>query len=569
MGVSVYFYPPNTLYAMTITASTSIIEYFYHWEQTTPDKVFLRQPINNVWHDFTWRQAGQQARKLASYLKSLGLPPKSHIGLVSKNCAEWIISDLAIIMSGHVSVPFFPTLTPEQLKAVLTHSHCKALLVGKLDNWPGMKAGIPASLPCISFPGYNPDPEHTQWDTIMNTEAALVASPVPKLDDLLTVIYTSGTTGNPKGVRLTFGHFATVLDAAKTTLRTDIPSARMLSYLPLCHSAERAILENAALAIGGTIHFTESLETFSRNLAETQPTHFGSVPRIWVKFQQAILNKMPQKRLDILLRVPIVSELIKKKIRQGLGLNNAQYIAVGAAPMPASLTQWFRRLGIHLQEIYGMTETTGIICMMPRQTIKDGTVGTPLPSVTLNIDPNTGEICVKSAHNLLDYYCEPAMTAEAIDAKGWLHTGDVGELDAEGYLKITGRVKEMYKTSKGEYVAPAQIEMVFANNSLIEQICVVGQGLPQPVALVVLAESARADATSAVSESLQQTLHTLNPHLKPYERVQRIVVVQQPWTVENNCMTPTLKVKRKEVEKRFASQLENWSERPEEILWET
>ncbi len=553
---------------MTTTPATTLVEYFYYWEKTTPDNLFLRQPFGNTWTDFTWREAGQQARKLATYLQSLGLPPGSHIGLVSKNCAEWLISDIAIMLSGHVSVPFYPTLIADQLKPILVHSDCKVLIVGKVDNWPAMKPGVPTDLPCISFPTYNPDPTHTQWNDIMASQPPLVANPMPSLNDLMTIIYTSGTTGNPKGVRLTFGNFANLLQAAKAILRTDIPNARLLSYLPLCHGAERGILENLGLAVGATIHFTENLDTFARNLAEARPTHFGSVPRIWVKFQQGILAKMPQKRLDLLLRIPIVSGIVKKKIREGLGLNEVQYIAVGAAPMPISLTQWFRRLGIHLQEIYGMTETTGIISMMPRELIKDGTVGKVIESTSLKIDPDTGEICVKSPHNMLGYYQEPAMTAEAIDADGWLHTGDVGELDAYGYLKITGRVKEMYKTSKGEYVAPAQIEMGFADNLFIEQICVVGQGIPQPIALVVLSESARAEARSIVSESLRLTLHAVNLVLKPYERVHRVVVMQEPWTVENSRMTPTLKIRRKEIEKAFAKQVDDWYEHPDEVIWE-
>lgn len=553
---------------MTITSTTTPVEYFYHWEKTTPDKVFLRQPFGNTWTDFTWHEAGQQARRLATYIRSLELPVNSHIGLISKNCAEWVISDIAIMLSGHISVPFFPTLVAEQIKPLLLHSGCKLLLVGKVDNWQVMKDGLPTDLPCISFPTYNPDPAHTQWNTIMATQPPFVGTPVPPLDQLITIIYTSGTTGNPKGVQITFGHFAAVLNAAKTTLRTDVPIPRFFSYMPLCHGAERCILENAALATGATIYFTESLDTFAKNLAEARPTHFGSVPRIWVKFQQGILAKMSQKKLDILLRIPIMSGIVKKKIRQGLGLNDVHYIAVGAAPMPIILTNWFRRLGIHLQEVYGMTETTGIICLMPRETIRDGTVGKPIDSVTLKISPSTGEICVKAPHNMVGYYNEPTMTTETIDAEGWLHTGDAGNLDTDGYLNITGRVKEMYKTSKGEYVAPSQIEMGFASNVFIEQVCVMGYGIPQPIALVVLSELARDNARPVVTESLSHTLHGLNPVLKPYERVHRVVVMLEPWTVENNRITPTLKIKRKEIEKAFANQLENWYGRPDEVIWE-
>lgn len=552
---------------MKISPSTTLPEYFYHWEKTTPQAIFLRQPFGDTWKDWTWQQAGQDVRKLAAYFKSLDLAPKSHIGIVSKNCAEWIISDLAIMLAGHVSVPFYPTLTAEQANLVLTHSGCKVLLVGKLDDWKGMKPGVPPGVVCVSFPTYNPDPTHVQWHDIMAKQSPLGESPVPALDELMTVIYTSGTTGNPKGVMLTFKSFSTVLAGTEHLMNVGDTKPRLLSYLPLCHIAERGMLVTAALASGATVHFSESLDTFAKNLAAAKPTHFGSVPRIWVKFQQGILSKMPQKKLDLLLKIPIVSGIVKKKIRQNLGLNEARLILVGAAPMPVSLMQWFGQLGIIIQEVYGMTENTAAVSFTPRNGIKLGMAGKVIPTMRVKIDSETGEICSKSDQNMIGYYNEPEMTAETIDAQGWLHSGDVGQIDSDGYLKITGRVKEMYKTSKGEYVAPAQIEMGFADNAFIEQICVVGYGLPQPVALVVLSEVAKAETKEAVAESLTNSLRELNPKLKPYERLNTLVIVQEAWTVENNCMTPTLKLKRKEIEKVFASQLEHWSEQKNDIVW--
>jgi len=232
------------------------------------------------------------------------------------------------------------------------------------------------------------------------------------------------------------------------------------------------------------------------------------------------------------------------------------------------LLHWFKRLGIVIQEAYGMTETTAIVTVTPRNGIRPGKVGLPIPGTQLKLMPETGEICTKSPSNMLGYYNEPAMTAATIDADGWLHTGDVGEIDADGYLTITGRVKEMYKTSKGEYVAPSQLEMGFASNPLIEQICVVGEGLPQPVALVVLSELAKGQGRDALAESLSNTLTTLNPKLRPYERVQKIVVVKSPWTVENNLMTPSLKIKRTQLEKAFVGRVQDWYGLEGKVIWE-
>ena len=553
---------------MKLTADTTLLEHFYHWERTTPQKVFLKQPTGDKWRDYTWQEAGELARRLAAYLLSLKLPPHSHIGLVSKNCAEWFISDIAIMLSGHVSVPFFPTLTGDQLHFVMKHSGCKVLLVGKLDDWASMKPGVAKNVHCIAFPNYNPDPDHTQWADIMDSQPPLSTSPIPKLDDLMTVIYTSGTTGNPKGVMISFGNMAAMLYNSREHLRLDIPDPRLISYLPLCHIAERGVLVNVVYAVGATVFFAERLDTFGKNLQAARPTHFGGVPRIWMKFQQGVLAKMPQRKLDFLLKIPVVNNLVRRKIKQALGLDAVQVFLVAAAPTPISLLEWYLRLGIVIQEAYGMTETTAIATITPRNGVRFGRVGKPIANTKIKIDPVTGEICTYSSSNMLGYYNEPKMTADTIDSFGWLHTGDKGELDQDGYLRITGRVKEMYKTSKGEYVAPAQIEMGFATDVFIEQICVVGEGLPQPVGLVVLSELTAKESREAIEAHLTETLDTLNPKLKPYERVQKLVVVKAPWTVENNLMTPSLKIRRMQVEKAFAKQVQAWYKEAGKVIWE-
>ncbi|MCU0326606.1 MAG: AMP-binding protein [Spirosomaceae bacterium] len=553
---------------MEISPNQSLVDYFYHWEATTPDKVYLRQPFGDTFRDFTWKEAGRQARSMATYLKSLNLPEKSNIALISKNCAEWIIADIAIMISGHISVPLYATLTDTQINQVLTHSGSKVAFIGKLDDWAGMKAGIPSDVKCISFPTYNPDPEHEQWESILAKYEPMKENFKANLNDLFTIIYTSGTTGNPKGVMMQYKAMATGIYSTRDVAKLKMPNTRFFSYLPLCHIAERNIVEAASLTTGGTVYFAESLDSFAKNLAVASPTHFLAVPRIWTKFQLGILGKMSQKKLDLFLKLPILSGIVKNKIKKGLGLSDAKLILTGAAPMPANLIKWFRRLDINIQEAYGMTENLGAVCMMPLEKIKDGTVGKLYPDMEVKIAESNGEILTRSEWNMVGYYKEPQMTAETIDADGWIHTGDVGELDSEGYLKITGRVKEMYKTSKGEYVAPAQIEFGFADNNLIEQVCVVGQSLPQPIALVVLSDLGKSLDKEAVTQSLSSTLSELNPKLKSYERVQRVVILREPWTVDNNKLTPTMKIKRNVVEKEFADNFEPWYEKPETIIWD-
>lgn len=551
------------------TQGTTFVDNLYHWEKERPHQVYLRQPFGDSFRDYTWKEVGDQVRRVSAYLRSLNLPPQSNIGLVSKNCAEWIIADLAIMVAGHVSVPFYATLTADQLQQVLTHSGCSVLFVGKLDDWSGMKKGVSSAIKCISFPTYNPDAEHIQWNDILANHAPISDNPTPQPDDLFSIIYTSGTTGNPKGVMVTHRAVSEAVGRTKDILRYDVPNPRFFSYLPLCHIAERNIIEATSLGTGGTVYFAESLDTFAKNLAAASPTHFLAVPRIWTKFQLGILAKMPQKKLDMLLKIPVLSGIVKKKIRKGLGLNEAQLVLTGAAPMPISLIRWFRRLGITIQEAYGMTENLGAVCMMPHDTPKDGSVGKIYPGMEVVIAEGTGEILTRSPWNMLGYYREPSLTADTIDSEGWIHTGDVGEVDQDGYLKITGRVKEMYKTSKGEYVAPSQIEFGFADNKMIEQICVVGQNLPQPIALVVLSEMAQKFDKDTINQSLNSTLSDLNPRLKTYERVQKIVIIKGTWTVDNNMLTPTMKTKRNVIEKNYAPMMEPWYETKESIIWES
>ncbi|MBC3784034.1 AMP-binding protein [Spirosoma utsteinense] len=550
----------------------TLIEYFYKWEQLKPDNVFLKQPVGDNFIDYTWAEAGRQARIMATYLNSLGLPPKSNIGLVSKNCAHWIIADLAILISGHVSVPFYPTLTGPQLRQVLEHSECRVLFIGKLDGWDAVKMSVPAGIQKIAFPAYIPtappvDTDAVQWGDILNTNKPLSGNPLPEKEDLFTIIYTSGTTGNPKGVMITYDAVTAVMGKTQEQMRYDVIEARFFSYLPLCHIAERNVVEATGIGMGGTIYFAESLDTFARNLAVARPTHFLAVPRIWTKFQLGILAKIPQSKLDTLMKIPVVSSLIKRKIRQGLGLNDARLIITGAAPMPISLIQWFRRLGIIIQEAYGMTENLGAVSMMPADKLKDGTVGRVNEGMEIRTDPQTGEVQTKSRWNMLGYYREPELTAATI-REGWLYTGDVGEVDREGFLRITGRVKEMYKSPKGEYIAPSQIEFGFADNNHIEQVCVTGQQLPQPIALIVLSETARQTDRQTVAQGLQQTLDALNERVHNYERVRKLIVMKEPWTVENDLMTPTMKMKRNVIDARYGTRYEPWFGREEVIVWE-
>lgn len=325
---------------------SSSIEAFLYWEKETPLNPFLIQNFENHQQSLSYSEAGIEMRKLASYLLKLGLPKKSHIALLSKNCPHWIMADLAISMAGFISIPIYPTLTSEGINQILTHSESKAIIIGKLDDFASQIEGIP-NIPIISVKTFGGN-TGIYWEDIMNQEEELLDLYMPKNDDLRTIIYTSGTTGLPKGVMHTTGNFTK--SSTIFTNIVDLPkNPKFFSYLPLAHVAERAFC-NGILFMGGQITFPYSLETFAENLEKLQPDIFFGVPRIWTKFQEKILESLPQRKLSLLLSIPFVNKAIKKKIQSKLGLSNASFIASAAAPIASSLVNWYNTIGITIQQ---------------------------------------------------------------------------------------------------------------------------------------------------------------------------------------------------------------------------
>ncbi len=541
------------------------LDRLYKWEKEKANETFLRQPYNKQWHHFTWAKTGDEIRRMAAALKALDLPSNSKIGLISKNCAHWNMADLAIMMAGHVSVPIYPTVGPDTINYILNHSECKALFVGKLDNWADQKSGVPEGIKCISFPFWT-EPGYDTWNDIIEQHAPITENIERDPNDLITIIYTSGTTGTPKGVAHTFNGFSYAATYALSELK-DLSNERFFSYLPLSHVAERLLVGMGGLYTGGMISFAESLDDFVENLQDTKPTIFLAVPRIWTKFQQKILEKMPQKKLSLLLSIPIVGGIVKSKIKTGLGLQDAKYLLSGAAPLAASSMKWFDQLGMPIIEAYGMTENCAYSHFNRRENRKIGTVGQPMPNTEVRLSEE-GEIQVKNACIMVEYYKEPEKTQEAITNDGFLRTGDKGEIDKDGFLKITGRVKDIFKTDKGKYVAPAPIEMALSKNTYIEQICLVGTNLVQPIGLLVVSEEGRNLSKNELTDSLSSTLKEVNPTLDKHEKVKKLVVVKEEWTVENNMTTPTLKIKRNEVEKKYKEDYQKWYNTEDLIVWE-
>ena len=538
----------------------SPLDMLYKWEQEKANEIYLSQPIDGVWHNWTWKEVGQEVRKMAAYLRSLNLPQQSKIGILSKNCAHWIMSDLAIMMSGHVSVPLYPNLNSETLEKILIHSETQVLFVGKLDNYKNMKPGVPSDISCISYPFYSEG--YPTWDELTEDVILLSEDVIRDDNELATIIYTSGTTGDPKGVMHKFFNFGFATTNAVNAL--PLKEETFFSYLPLCHIAERLLVMMGSLYTGGKVSFAESLDTFATNLSEASPTVFLGVPRIWTKFQQGILGKLDQKKLNILLAIPIISFLIRKKIRKGLGLSKARNIFTGAAPTPTSTIRWFERLGVKIQEAYAMTENTCYSHVSFKHKIKIGSVGQALPFFDVKLSEKN-EILIKHDALMDGYYKDQEQTNATI-RNGWLHTGDEGLIDDEGFLRITGRVKDIFKTSKGKYVAPSPIEMKLLANKNLEQICVVGDGIPQPIALVVLSERGKVKSKESLKESLVRSLEIINPKLDSHEKLKSIVVLADDWTIENKLLTPTMKIKRNAIEKLYKNNYVDWFEGSEVVF---
>jgi long-subunit acyl-CoA synthetase (AMP-forming) len=286
------------------------------------------------------------------------------------------------------------------------------------------------------------------------------------------------------------------------------------------------------------------------------------------KISTRCFGKNASKKLDLLLSIPIVSSIVRKKIIKKLGLSRGRLVVTGAAPMPAAILAWFHKLGIKIQEVYGMTENHAACTIMRENNMKIGTVGQPFPGVELRIDPDTNEIQMRAPWVMKGYFKDPQKTAEVIDSEGWLHTGDVGELDDQGFLKITGRVKDTFKTTKGEFIVPAPIEWGFATNNFIEQICVTGRTLDQPIALVVLSEIGLKAPKSEVTASLDATRKEVNASLPNYARIEKIIITKEGWSVDNGILTPTLKIKRNVLEDRYIFLIEKSAKTSETIIWE-
>lgn len=542
-------------------------EMILKWAAERPDEVYLKQIINRQFVEFTYAEVADQALRLVSALRNLGVQPGDKVALVSKNCAEWFICDLAMMLGDYVSVPIFPTAGADTIEYCLTHSESKALIGGKLDDPAATQQVIDAMPDIISIA--------LPYDTAPNCQyqfKELIANAKPSEerpqhydDKLMSLVYTSGTSGLPKGAMLTYGAFSWSVQQLINHIGIQ-ENDRLFSYLPLAHITERVYIFGSSIMGGVTTAFPESLDTFIEDVKMHRPTLFISVPRLWTLFQQRIQDKLPQKKLNILLKIPFVNSLIKKKLADGLGLDQARVLGCGSAPVSPALLEWYRSVGLNITEAWGMTESFAYSTLnYPFRADKIGSVGNAGPGIELKI-ADDDEIMVRGRGLFSGYYKNDIATQESFDADGWLHTGDIGSIDADGYLTIQGRKKDTFKTSKGKFVAPVPIEKKLFEYSRVEMMCLIGLGLPGPILLVVPHDFPNFDK-ERYAKTTRKVIDRMNQELESHEQIKGVLMIKDPWSIENGVLTPTLKIKRHVLEQKYHEIGHNWP-KGDLVVWE-
>ena len=586
----------------------TIVDAFRHNVRTIPDRAALRWNSANAWLTLTWSEYGRAVAEVAAGLAEVGVAPGDRIAILSGNRPEWHLADFGVLGSGAVTVPLYPTSSSEQVAYILGHSEACLCFVennGQLakvlkirDQLPnldrvvvladGLQFDDPrvmglAELRSVGVRRLGREPD------LFDVRAAAV---MPK--QLATLVYTSGTTGLPKGAMITHANVMWTLQSAVSVF--DLKDGeRFLSFLPLSHIAERMISEFASTALGGETWFARSLGTVGKDLRDCRPTVFFAVPRIWEKLRDAILDNLDGSRAWQRLAVDRFVELsehvaerqavgrgvppwaalphkaldmtIGTLIRRELGLDQARIMVSSAAPIHPNLLRWLGAIGLPVLELYGQTETCGPTTANPPEDNRVGTVGRALPGVTLRI-ADDGEILVQGGNVCSGYILDPEGTAELIDRDGWMHSGDMGNLDDDGYLHITGRKKDLIITAAGQNVAPQDIESDLRNHELLSEAVVIGDGRRYLTALLTLDIGALvkwghergkqvAPQTLTVDpdlgDTIDQIVEEVNAKRSQVEHVRAYRVLDHEFAIASGEMTQTLKVKRNVVIDKYRS----------------
>lgn len=595
----------------THPAGSTIVEIFWRNAARYGPRPALRRRSGDGWETMTWDGYAQAVRQVAAGLVKTGLESGDRVGILSGNRREWHLADLGILAGGGVTVPVYPTNSSSQVAYVLSHSACRFLFVEDLDQLSKVllrRDELPHLERVFVFDrgeGLDHDfvgdlddlealaaEELAEHPTVLEDRAHAI-----HVDDLATIVYTSGTTGRPKGVMLTHGNIGANIENITQVVPIG-PDDRFLSFLPLSHIAERTVSDFGEVLAGGETWFAESLASVQEDLEACRPTIFFAVPRVWEKFREGVREKVeglswpgrllaerylalaarkgrvtgsgPVLTMTEGLRYKALDVIVGRTIRRELGLDKARFLVSGAAPVHPDLLRWFDGLGLPIAEVYGQTENCGASTVGPPGALRFGTVGRPLPGVELRI-ADDGEIMTRGANVTPGYYLDEAGTADLLDPEGWMYTGDLGALDADGYLTITGRKKDLIINASGKNISPQEIETRLRYEPLISQAVVVGDRRPYLTALLTLdaeavlewaAHHGRSGTIEALSSDpdvlreVGESVDRVNLEHARVEGIKRWHVLPHDLTVVGGELTPTLKVKRQVVADKYAEVVE-------------
>lgn len=559
----------------------------------------------SVWHATSWNEYGEEVARAARALVALGFEAGQRSCILGFNRPEWVIFDLATMTTGGAPAGIYTTCSPDEVAYILEHSEAPIVLVEDEAQWKKIEAkrdDLPHLKHVVMMKGKKriKDDMVLSWDAFMRkgdekhedeVQARLAAL---EPEQLATLIYTSGTTGPPKAVMLSHGNLSWTARILRQVTGMD-SSGRGLSYLPLSHIAEQMGTIHGPVTAGGCVYYAESLDKIADNLKDCRPTFFFGVPRIWEKFHTAIGAKLAQatgaKKILVdwargvgtktnalkmrgeepagvlALQYALAQRLIFTKLKAAVGLGDATTLISGAAPISREILEFFASLDLVVQEIYGQSEDCGPTSFNLTGRTKIGSVGPPFPGVEVRI-ADDGEIVVKGPNVFLGYFKDEEATKEALDEEGWLHSGDLGRIDDEGYVHITGRKKDIIITAGGKNITPKNIESGIKNHPLVHEAVVIGDRQKYLTALVSPDEEAieafRADKglsgaaheLSEVHDAIWSQVEEVNRKLARVEQVKKIKVLPRALSIEDGELTPTLKVKRSKVSEHFAAEIE-------------
>jgi long-chain acyl-CoA synthetase len=591
-------------------AYSRVFDLIYHQQETRPKEDSLACKVEGKWVRYSTAEVIRKAQQVSKALINLGLEPGDKVALIANNRPEWNFLDIGMMQIGVVNVPVYPTISAREYEYIFNDAGVKYAFIYGLDHTEGrahpsvferiqeIRGSVPSLREVFAI---DPLPGLTRLDELLQPveehEQRMIFDRMDKVreTDLATIIYTSGTTGNPKGVMLSHRNLVSNVQSVANLLPID-KGDRALSFLPLCHSFERTV-SNIYLANGISIYYAESVDTLGENLREVHPQFFSTVPRLLEKVYERIMAAGMQltgvKRKLFFWAVEVGSrfelhrnqgpvysaklglarKLIFSKWKEALG-GNIQVIVTGAAAIQPRLATLFTAAGIDVLEGYGLTETSPVISCnrMELENRQIGTVGLPISGVEVRIDSETGEILARGPNIMMGYYNLPQATAEVIDKDGWFHTGDKGEWVDGKFIKITDRIKELFKTSGGKYVAPQALENKFKESPLIEQIAVIGNDRRFVSALIVPSFLALEDwarqrgidpsnresmlADPQVQAEFQREVDRFNEHFSKVEQIKKFTLLSREWSPETGELTPTMKPKRRIINERYQQLIE-------------